>query len=333
MTAFRPAVGIVGATRFGLCLAEIAARNGHDVVLFTSIAQRASTLKRTRRLANKLPELDALHANIHITTDPQELADRCTLIVCTMGREYIGRVMDQVSDTLDGAHFVVHTVHTLEGPELERASEIIRRHTCVKQVGAMAGPAHVSELLQGQSNAAVVGSSFPAVIRAVRKAFGNEHFQIEGDEDLRAVELAASLGQVVAIAVGMVDGASLGAAAHATVLTRGLHEMAEVGARLGARERTFFGLAGIGRLVDALRRGEPNYRLGFDIGAGAPPEEVISSAPSETLGVRVTWKIGLFAERVALDLPICRAIASVLDGESSVADAFEGALRSADAWV
>lgn len=327
---FRTAVGVVGANRFGICMAELAARNGHDVVLFTSIPQRASTLRRYRRLTKKVPELETLDERVLVTTDPAELAERATLVICTISREYLGRVMDRLSGVLDGAHYVVHAVHTLEGPELERASEIIRRHTCVKQVGAIAGPAHVNELLAGKANAAVVGSSFPAVVRSVRHALGSPTFRIHADSDMRGVELAAALGQVVAIAVGMADGADMGAAAHATVLTRGLHEITEVGRRLGANERTFFGLAGIGRLVDALRRGEPNYQVGFEIGAGRPPEEAISEAPGEALGVRVIWRIGEFAERYSLDLPICAALARILDGEAPVVESLEEALRHDD---
>ena len=38
-----------------------------------------------------------------------------------------------------------------------------------------------------------------------------------------------------------------------------------IGTELGATERTFSGLAGVGRLVDAVRRGEPNYQLGLDL--------------------------------------------------------------------
>lgn len=327
---FRPAVGVVGANRFGICMAELAARNGHDVVLFTSIPQRAASLRRYRRLAKKVPELERLDERVVVTTDVQELAERTSLVICTMSREYLGRLMDRLSGALDGAHFVVHAVHTLEGPELERASEIIRRHTCVKQVGAIAGPAHVNELLAGKANAAVVGSSFPAVVRSVRRALGSPTFRIHSDPDMRGVELAAALGQVVAIAVGMADGAQMGAAAHATVLTRGLHEITEVGRRLGADERTFFGLAGIGRLVDALRRGEPNYQVGFDIGAGAAPEAVISESPGEALGVRVIWQIGEFAARYSLELPICTALGTILDGEADVTETLEAALRQDD---
>lgn len=327
---FRTAVGVVGASRFGICLAELAARNGNDVVLFTSIPQRATSLQRRRRLPSKVPELDKLHENVRVTTDPEELTENATLILLAMSRDYVGRVMDTIGGTLDGAHMLVHAVHTLEGAELTRSSATIRAHTCVKQVGAIAGPAHVRELLAGKPNAAVVGSAFPGVVTATRRAIQSDYFRIDFDDDIKGVELAAALGQVVAIGVGMADGAEMGPAAHATIFTRGLAEIASLGSRLGASERTFFGLAGVGRIVDALHRDEPNYQLGFDIGRGVSPEGAISEAPGEAMGVRVVWRLVEFAAENQLRLPLCEALGRVLDGEGEPTPTLTEALLGGD---
>jgi glycerol-3-phosphate dehydrogenase (NAD(P)+) len=312
---FRPAIGVVGANRFGICLAEIAARNGNDVVLFTSIPQRATSLRRQRKLPSKVPELKKLHANVHVTTDPVVLAERCSFMLLSMSRDYVGRIMDSIGGSLDGAHMVVHAVHSLEGPQLDRSSSIIREHTCVKQIGAIAGPAHVRELLSQKPNAAVVGSAFPAVVAATRRALQSDYFRIHSDPDIKGVELAAALSQVVTIAVGLADGAKMGPAAHATLFTRGLGEIATVGAALGAAERTFFGLAGVGRIVDALHRSESNYQLGHQIGSGRPTDEAVSEASGEAMGVRVIWRLAEFAAVNQLHLPICAALGQILDGE------------------
>ncbi len=324
---FRPRVGIVGATRFGIALAEVAARNGFGVTLFTSIPQRATALKKNRRYPSRVPELERLHRRVKITGDPVELADNCHLVLLAMGREFVSRIMERIGSAFDGAHYLIHSVHMLEGRDLARASQLIREYTCVKQVGVLAGPIHVSEIFAGKPNAAVVGSPFPDVITAARDAFSNDVFRVYGDSDMRGVELAAALGQVIAIGVGMADGAGMGAAAHATLITRGLREIATVGTLKRADERTFFGLAGIGRLVDALRRGEPNYKLGHDIGAGGDPDSVISAAPGEALGVRVIWQLQEFAEHYGVELPMCSVLAQILDGDGEVTERLGALLR------
>jgi len=318
---FRSAIGFVGAGRFGLALAQIVAENGREVVLFTTLPDRALELHETRRCPDVVPELERLHPNVRITRDAEDLATSCTLVVLTVGAAYLEPALDAVGAVLDGAHQVVHAVHRLEGDALLRTSQVLRQRSCVKQMGVIAGPTHVSELLSSRPNAAVVGSAFPAVIRGVQAAFARANLRIYGNPDLRGVELAAALGQVVALAVGISDGLKLGAATHATLMTRGLAEISRIGTELGATERTFSGLAGVGRLVDAVRRGEPNYQLGLDLAVSTDPKATVASASVEAQGLIVVQRVNAYAETNGIDLPICAALGRVFDGTWTAEDA------------
>lgn len=320
MASFRPSIGVVGAGRFGLALAEIAAQNGHHAVLYTSLAPRAEELRRERRLPDVLPELERLHPSVDIATDPREVAEQCTLMLLTVSTEYFLRVLPPLGAALDGAHHVVHAVHTLEGDRLLRVSDLIRNHSPVRQVGVIAGPTHVSELLSRKPNAAVVGSAFPAVIRGVQRALGRDNLRIYSNPDVRGVELAAALGQIIAIAVGVADGLELGAATHATLLTRGLNEIARLGRLLGATESTFSGLAGLGRLVDALRRGEPNYQLGLDIARATDVATVVEAAPPEAQGLHVVRQVALWARENGISAPAAHALMEIMNGEVTPED-------------
>jgi glycerol-3-phosphate dehydrogenase (NAD(P)+) len=318
---FRPCVGFVGAGRFGLALAQIVAENGHKALLYTTLPDRAAELRETRRCPDVIPELKQLHPDVRITEDARELAAQSTLIIFTVGAAYLELVLGPVGAVLDGAHQVVHAVHRLEGDSLLRTSQVLRQRSCVKQMGVIAGPTHVSELLSDRPNAAVVGSAFPEIIRGVQRVFARGNLRVYGNTDLRGVELAAALGQVVALAVGLSDGLGLGAATHATLMTRGLAEIARIGTELGATERTFAGLAGVGRLVDAVRRGEPNYQLGLDLATSVDVVATIEQASVEAQGVAVVQHVNAYAERHHLDLPICSALGRVFDATWTAEDA------------
>jgi glycerol-3-phosphate dehydrogenase (NAD(P)+) len=328
MADFRPDIGVLGSGRFGLALAEIAARNGHNALLYTSIPERAQQLATHRCLPEVLPELEALHPNVEICTDPAVLARRCTLLLLTVSTEYFLRVLSPVGAALDGAHHVVHAVHTLEGERLLRVSDLIRLHSPVRQIGVIAGPTHVSELLSMKPNAAVVGSAFPQVIEGVERALGRENLRIYRNRDARGVELAAALGQIIALAVGVADGLDLGAATHATILTRGLHEIARIGEALGASAATFSGLAGLGRIVDALRRGEPNYQLGLDIARTRDIAACIQAAPPEAQGLHVVRQVAAWASEQGVELPIAQTIVSLVDGSVAPAEGMRRLMRS-----
>lgn len=325
--SFRPAVGVIGAGRTGIALAEQAARNGRHVLLYTSLGRRASTLRRHRKLTSLVPEIESLHEGVRITTELAELAEACTLVMLTASRDSFDPILDALGESFDGSHHVVHAVHRLFGPRLQRVSEVLRSRTAIKQVGAIAGPLHVSELLGGLPNAVVVGSSFPAVIEGVRASIGTDAVRVHPNSDNRGVEFAAALGQAITFAVGMADGLQLGAATHATVLTRGLLEITSIGKSFGARRRTFYGLAGVGRVVDALRRGEPNYLLGFESATLDDLTQVRENAPPDAMCVDVIDQIADYADYHRVHLPVCGALQRILAGEAEPADAIKQALR------
>jgi glycerol-3-phosphate dehydrogenase (NAD(P)+) len=127
------------------------------------------------------------------------------------------------------------------------------------------------------------------------------------------VEIAASLKNVMAIAVGICDGLELGHNARAALITRGLAELARLGVALGADPLTFQGLAGVGDLVltctgDLSR----NRTLGLRLGKGEKLSDIISSTPMVAEGVKTTRSAKGLAGREGVEMPITEEIHDVL---------------------
>src|SRR5690625_3984546 len=144
----RRAIGVIGAARVGLALSHQIASNGSDVVLLTTIEERMHEVRKTRRAPSVLPELDELHARVHITMDPKEGADQCTLLFVTISAYLLNHVAALLGEHLDGAHMLVHATHSLYGDTLRRGTQVPEESTCVKQLGVLAGRSeeHTSEL-------------------------------------------------------------------------------------------------------------------------------------------------------------------------------------------
>lgn len=310
----RAAVGIAGAARMGLALAHQIALNGYDVVLLTTIEERMHELRDTGRVAAILPELDQMHERVHITMDPRALAERCTLIFVTISDYLLRRVAGLLGEHLDGAHMIVHATHSLYGDALRRGSQVLEAHTCVKQIGVLAGPMHMSELLASKPNVALVASEFPGVIERARSTLGNDVFHIYASTDVRGVEYAAALHQIVALAIGMADGLELGSATHSAFVAAGLFEISRIGSAQGAQPDSFYGITGVGRIVDALQRGEPNYSLGIQLADSADIQQALEEAPIESKGPEVVLQLMRWAEHRGMSLPFTATIARVLDG-------------------
>lgn len=310
----RRAIGVIGAARVGLALSHQIASNGYDVVLLTTIEERMHEVRKTRRAPSVLPELDELHARVHITMDPKEVADQCTLLFVTISDYLLNQVAALLGEHLDGAHMLVHATHSLYGDTLQRGTQVLEENTCVKQLGVLAGPIHMSELLAAKPNVALIASEFPGVIERAREALANEVFHLYASSDVRGVEYAAALHQIVALAIGMADGLQLGSATHAAFAAAGLSEISRIGVQQGAHPDSFYGVVGIGRIVDALQRGGPNYSLGVTLAQADDLEQALKDAPIESKGPEVVEQLMAWAEHNGVELPFTSSIARILDG-------------------
>jgi len=147
----------------------------------------------------------------------------------------------------------------------------------------------------------------------VQQALAAREFRVYTHDDVVGVELGGALKNVIAIATGMVEGLGLGHNSRAALITRGLAEIARLGAALGANPATFAGLAGVGDLVltctGALSR---NRAVGVEIGAGGTLREILAGRDTVAEGVLNTESAHALAEREGVEMPIVRAVHRVL---------------------
>jgi glycerol-3-phosphate dehydrogenase (NAD(P)+) len=204
----------------------------------------------------------------------------------------------------------------IEEDRLTRMSEILGEvlsPEATRRVAVLSGPTFAQEVGQGRPTAAVVASPDGAVASALQAELSTPTFRLYTQRDVAGVELGGALKNVMAIATGIADGLELGLNARAALLTRGLAEITRLGVRLGARPRTFAGLAGLGDLIltctGELSR---NRRLGVALARGQSLAEWQASTRSVAEGVR-TAQAGLaLARRAGVDAPIIAEVAAVL---------------------
>jgi glycerol-3-phosphate dehydrogenase (NAD(P)+) len=128
----------------------------------------------------------------------------------------------------------------------------------------------------------------------------------------------------MAIAAGISDGLGLGLNARAALITRGLAEIARLGAALGGSPETFFGLAGAGDLIlTATGDLSRNRRVGLELAQGLPLREILSNLGHVAEGVRSAREVARLAKSQGIDMPVSDAVGAVLEGRLTPAAAVE----------
>jgi glycerol-3-phosphate dehydrogenase (NAD(P)+) len=203
---------------------------------------------------------------------PAELA-QVDVLVLAVAAPAVRPLLRQVAPHLNGSQLLVHAVGSLAPAAADGSrafmSEVVRAETPIRRVGALAGPALALDLEERKPAALVCGSRFDEVSEAARQVLSGPSLLVYTTRDQLGVEVARATGSIVALAGGIASALDLGVAARSVLIARGAAEMARLGVALGASERTFFGLAGVGEMVVATDgRGSADFELGRLIASG-----------------------------------------------------------------
>lgn len=300
MTEAALRVGVLGGGAFGRGIAHVAAGNGAKVLLW-SRAPRATD-----------------HEAIRATSDLAELAGQ-ELLFLALPSAHVAPIARELGSHLDGSHMLVHVSRGLVDVELHTLTQVLRRETPCRKLGALGGPLVADALLSGAPSAVLVGTRFPEVGAAVRRALSCPALRVYATDDVIGVEVASAMVGLLTLAAGFAQGLGVGPGTLAVMVTRGMSEAARVGVSLGAQEKTFYGLAGYGDLIAAVAGDErPELRLGRALAGGKTLAIAGQEAGAHIEGVTIADRVAQYAERIGIETPIAATVATVLKNQSSV---------------
>lgn len=318
-TPSRKHVAVLGAGAWGRVLAGLLAEAGTPVRLWTRSAARAESLnrdaERTRDDGERGEEKrrnTPSPAPLEATSDPHRATDGCRVALLVVPTAALGGLVTRIAE--EPARVPPAFVSCSKGliaPGLNRPSRLVHEAFPERPVAVLSGPNLASEIARGLPAAATVASSDPALAAAVQRLFGRGRFRVYTDDDPVGVEVAGAYKNVIALAAGMSDALGLGENAKASLITRGLAETVRLGRHLGGKERTFYGLAGVGDLVATCASGASrNHTAGERLALGATVAEFrAENLTAEGLGT--VRAVVAEADRAGLHLPIARQVHAV----------------------
>jgi glycerol-3-phosphate dehydrogenase (NAD(P)+) len=180
-------------------------------------------------------------------------------------------------------------------------------------MAVLSGPTFAREVGAGLPTAMVVASSDAAFAMRIAEDLATPGFRTYVSTDIAGVEIGGAVKNVIAIGAGLADGLGFGANMRVALITRGLNEMTRLGVALGARERTFMGLAGLGDLVLTCTDDQSrNRRCGLALARGLGVEQAMREIGQVVEGYHAARVLREVAQRLGLDLPICEGLCRIL---------------------
>ena len=302
---------VVGAGAWGTAFAVHLARLGRPVVLVPRRPEQAAALLATRENRDYLAGV-ALPESLVITADLSAALGASTVVLLACPSQALRETSARVLAARGKGTPLKLVVSLSKGLEVGshlRPAQVIAAVQPDVPVGALTGPTNAAEVARGLP----AGRDAPAWLADVQAALSGPTLRVYTSDDLAGVEYGGCLKNIYAIAAGCAAGLGLGDNANAALLTRALAEMVRVGAALGARPETFYGLSGFGDLVATCHGAwSRNREFGQRIGEGRSAAELIAHRKTVVEGYRTTESFhGLCVER-KIDAPILREMHAIL---------------------
>jgi glycerol-3-phosphate dehydrogenase (NAD(P)+) len=301
---------IIGAGSFGTSIGVLLARAGNKVSLFARRPEFAAQLKAERENRTFLPGVK-LPENLTPIYRLEGL-DACDWVFCAVPTRYIREQFEPLCDSYPKDTPLVSLSKGIEQGTLMFPTQILADCTGAKHLLTLSGPSHAEEIAAGKPTV-VVSAGDESRAQALAELVSTPTFRVYYSTDLAGVELSGAAKNVVAIAAGVLDGLEVGDNAKAALIARGLAEITRLGVAIGAEERTFSGLSGIGDLYvtcsSSLGR---NLAFGRRIGQGETPEAIIESMEMVAEGYNTAKALLELATGKGVEMPICEEVCNVL---------------------
>ncbi len=317
-------ISVIGSGSWGTTLANHLAEKGFHVKLWSYEKGLVDEIKRTGINSIYLPGIPLSH-NIEVTDDLDVAVKDARYILSVVPAQFTRSVFSSAANHLPEDAVIVSASKGIEHGSLLTVSSILENLTG-RKISVLSGPSFAEEVIKKLPTAVTIASPDNKIAVLLQDLFTTEYFRVYTNTDVLGVELGGALKNVMAIASGISDGLGLGTSTRAALITRGLAEMTRLGVAMGASEKTFGGLSGIGDLVltctGTLSR---NYTVGFRLGRGETRGEtldnILSGMKMVAEGVATSESAFELSKKHTVEMPIVEQIYLVIKENKKPSDA------------
>jgi glycerol-3-phosphate dehydrogenase (NAD(P)+) len=303
-------LAVIGAGSWGTTVAALACVNT-PTVLWARRSELAKEIGEARVNRDYLPSI-TLPDELRATSSIEEAVASADVLVMAVPSHGFREVAAHAAAFVRPWVPIVSLAKGLERATLQRMSEVCAEEMPGHPVAVLTGPNLAREIMAGQPAASVVAIDEETIASELQRIFSRPTMRVYTNPDVVGCEVAGVVKNVIAIAAGMAEGMGFGDNTRATLITRGLAEMARLGTAMGGDPMTFPGLAGMGDLIATCSSKQSrNTCVGIALGQGQAIDDILSSTNMVAEGVRSSASVLDLAHRYGVEMPITEQVERV----------------------
>ncbi|MCC6535333.1 MAG: NAD(P)-dependent glycerol-3-phosphate dehydrogenase [Burkholderiales bacterium] len=316
-------VAVIGGGAFGSAMACVMRRGGHETLLWAREPFTVAAINRDRINPLYLPRIK-LEAGIRATNELAEAIHGADFLLMAVPAQFVRTVAEAMRALVAPGMPIVNCAKGIERGSCALMPEVLAETLPGVVVAVLSGPAFAREVANDLPTGVTFACADAGVGERVSRAIATPRFCTYLCDDVAGATVGGVMKNVLAIACGIAEGRKLGANARATLITRGLAEMARLGLAKGGQLETFMGLSGIGDLTLTCNNVQSrNMSLGLALGEGRRLADVLGERREVTEGAYSAEALAALARRLDISMPITAAVDAVLNHGAEIEPTIE----------
>ena len=314
-------LAVIGAGSWGTTFAKVLADGGADVFLWARRPEIADEINSSHRNGDYLPGVN-LPASISASSDIAEVLAGASQVYLSVPSQTLRENLSEWGKLIPSDALVVSLMKGVEKNSGLRMSQVIAEAGIdASRIVVVSGPNLAAEIAAEQPAASVAASESLESAKQVASSSSNSYFTTFTNTDVIGTEFGGILKNLIAVAIGIVNGVGYGQNTKASIMTRGVSEISRFAVAFGAKPKTMVGLAGLGDLIatseSPLSR---NHKAGEMLGKGYSKREVLARLSQTAEGLASVSTILELARAKGISMPIVEQVELVIEGKMSPKD-------------
>ncbi len=297
-------IAIVGSGAFGIALSHVFIKNTSDIAMWTVPNEYEELIKY--RTNDKVLSGIKVDDRIKISTNLKEVVKDAKIIVIVIPVKYIGNTIKEVANYItDNQHICIASKGIID-EECEFAYRTIQKYIHNDKIGVISGGTFAIDMAKEYPMGLTVASNNEDTTMVIKAALTTNFITCEVSDDVIGVEICGAIKNILAIAMGILEGLSVVESTKYTFMTKCINDISKMVCSLGGKKDTIFTYAGIGDILLTCSSSKSrNFTFGKMIGEKASKEELdnyIENTTIEGLYTLKSMKNLLNQHNISMDL-------------------------------
>lgn len=301
-------IGVLAEGAWGSAVSDLIAKNGHEVLLWCYNKECATEINQQRTNSKYMPDLKFID-KITATTSIQEVFQNCDLIFEAVPVQFLRSVFESAKPYYQNQKIICLS-KGIEEETLMFPSQIVQSVFGIDvELAVIVGPSFAKEVVSCDFTAVNCATQKKELFIELSRILNNDYFKIYYTQDLIGIECSAAIKNVIALAVGVVEGAGCGDDTKAIIITAGLAEIATLVAAIGGKKDTAYGLSGLGDLIlTTTGKFSKNLAVGKRLGSGEKLSDILKTVQFTPEGPNSLKSVKDLSIKYGLNLPFCNVL-------------------------